>query len=154
MRDIMADNQKFDKILDNLFSHSVFIAWKSEYDLGISIIDEQHRGIVTIINSLFYSMQNKHEVDILTPVYGMINEYTLIHFKIEENFMKKYAYPEFIKHNEFHNELIDKLNKVGKKSLHQHDPKEFFDFLKGWWINHICNEDRAFLEYLLKTWKK
>jgi hemerythrin len=147
----MADNMKIEKILENLFSHNVLIVWKPEYNLGIPIVDEQHRGIVTIINSLFYGMQNKHWGDLLMPVYGMIDDYTRIHFKIEEDFLEKCNYPKLKEHKEFHRELIDKLGKIGKKSLRQHDPKEFFVFLKEWWINHICNEDRAFLDYLSKT---
>jgi hemerythrin len=96
-------------------------------------------------------MQYKHGEDILVPVNGMINEYTRIHFKIEENFLEKCKYPELEAHKEFHRELINKLNKVGKESLRQHDPAEFFAFLKEWWINHIRDKDRAFLNYLAKN---
>jgi hemerythrin len=147
----MANDMKLDKTRENLFHHNVFIIWKPEYNLGIPIVDDQHRGIVSIINSLFYGMQNRHGEDLLIPVYGMIKEYTRIHFEIEENFLEKCSYPELGKHKEFHQELIDRLNKIGKESLRQHDPNEFFGFLKEWWINHICNEDRAFLNYLSKA---
>jgi hemerythrin len=147
----MAVDTKLDKIRENLFTHNVLIVWKPEYNLGIPIVDEQHRGIVAIINSLFYSMQNKHGEDVLIPINGMVTDYTRIHFKIEEDFLEKCNYPKLKEHKEFHKELIDKLNMVGRKSLRQHDPKEFFDFLKEWWIDHICDKDRAFLEYLSKT---
>jgi hemerythrin len=140
-----------DKILDNLFNHNVFIIWKPEYDLGIHIVDEQHRGIVTIINSLYYGMQNKHGDNILMPINGMMNEYTRIHFETEEEFLKKCSYPELEEHKEFHRELTNKLARIGKESLHNHDPKEFIDFLKEWWINHIRVKDRAFLNYLAKA---
>ena len=36
---------------------NLYITWKNEDELGIPIIDEQHRGVVTAINSLFYFMQ-------------------------------------------------------------------------------------------------
>jgi hemerythrin len=147
----MTDDMKLDKIRENLFTHNVLIVWKPEYNLGIPIVDEQHRGIVTIINSLFYGMQNRHGEDLLMPVYGMIDDYTRIHFNIEENFLEKCNYPKLTEHKKFHRELIDKLNKVGKESLRQRDPQEFFTFLKEWWIDHICNKDREFLEYLSKT---
>jgi hemerythrin len=147
----MADDIKLDKIRESLFHHNVLIVWKPEYNLGIPIVDEQHRGIVTIINSFFYGMQNKHGEDLLVPIYGMISEYTRIHFKVEEDFLEKCNYPELKEHKEFHRELIDKLNTVGKKSVRQHDTKEFFEFLKEWWISHICDKDRAFLRYLSKT---
>jgi hemerythrin len=147
----MIDDIKLDKIKESLFNHNVLIVWKPEYNLGIPIVDEQHRGIVTIINSLYYGMQNKHGADLLMPVNGMINEYTRIHFQIEENFLEKCKYPGLPEHKELHKELINKLKMVGRESRLQHDPKEFFDFLKEWWINHIRDKDRAFLNYLTKT---
>jgi hemerythrin len=133
------------------FDHNVLIVWKPEYNLGIPIVDEQHRGIVTIINSLYYGMQNKHGADFLMPINGMMNDYTRIHFRTEENFLEKCGYPALDEHKEFHKELIDKLNMVGKESLHQHDPQGFINFLKEWWISHICHKDRAFLDYLSKN---
>jgi hemerythrin len=147
----MADDMKLDKILESLFNHNVLIIWKPEYNLGIPIVDEQHRGVVTIINSLYYGMQNKHGEDVLVPVNGMINEYTRIHFETEEKFLEKCKYPELEEHKEFHRELTSKLNMVGKESLRHRDPKGFIDFLKEWWINHICDKDRAFLDYLSKA---
>jgi hemerythrin len=146
----MVDDAKIHQIRENLFTHNVLIVWKPEYNLGIPIVDEQHRGIVTIINSLFYAMQNRHGDNILNPVNGMINEYTRIHFQIEEDFLEKCGYPKLKEHKEFHKELTDKLNSVGRKSLRLHDPTAFFNFLKEWWIDHICDKDRAFLNYLSK----
>ena len=35
-------------------NNNVFIVWKNSNDCGINIIDEQHRGIVSTINTLFY----------------------------------------------------------------------------------------------------
>jgi hemerythrin len=147
----MVDDEKLNRILENLFNHNVLIVWKPKYNLGIPIVDEQHRGIVTIINSLYYGMQNKHGNNVLMPINGMINEYTRIHFELEEDFLKKCNYPQLKEHKELHRELINKLLKVGKESLYHRDPKEFFDFLKEWWITHICDKDRAFLEFLSKS---
>jgi len=40
------------------------------------------------------------------------------------------------------------LANVGKKSLWDHSPQEFLDFLKNWWIDHICKKDTIFRDYL------
>jgi len=135
-------------INDDLFKHNLFIVWKPEYDLGIPIIDEQHRGIVTTINSLFYAMQNKHGENVLKPVIGMVTEYTHIHFEIEENFLRKCGFTDVEKHSELHNELKRALSNVGNKSMWEHNPQEFLEFLKNWWIDHICNKDRVFRDYI------
>ena len=131
-------------------NHNVLIVWQPEYELKIPIIDEHHRGIVTTINSLYFGMQNKQGKDLLKPVISMIYEYTRIHFQIEEDFHKKLNFPELKRHHELHNELTQKLVNVSKKSIWDDDPYEFLEFLKKWWIDHICEEDRVFAEFLHK----
>jgi hemerythrin len=128
---------------DHKFSleHNVFIIWKPEYNLGIPIIDEQHRGIVTTINSLYFGIQNHNVEDMLSSIIDMMYDYTRIHFSIEEKFLEMINLPNVAKHHELHSELLRRLNKAGKDSLTHGDPHAFMDFLKQWWVNHICNED-------------
>jgi hemerythrin-like metal-binding protein len=147
----MHDELKMNELWHNLFNHNVLIVWNPEYDLGIPIVDEQHRGIVSTINSLYYGMQNKQGEDLLRPVISMINNYTRTHFEIEEDFLKRCKFPGLKHHQELHNELVKKLAKFGTESLSHQDPLKFLDFLKEWWIDHICVKDRVFLDYLLKT---
>jgi hemerythrin len=135
--------------LRSLLEHNLFIVWKPEYNLGISIIDEQHRGIVTTINSLFYAMQNKHGEKILESVVNMVTEYTHIHFDVEEDFLRKFGFTDFEKHHEWHEELKHTLSSAGNKSLWERNPQEFLEFLKEWWIDHICKKDRIFRDYIL-----
>ena len=144
------DGENMSVINQAFIDHNVFIVWKPEYNLEISIVDEQHRGIVTIINSLYYGMQNKHadNENILMLIIGMTYDYTKIHFNIEESFLKKFNYPYVKQHNKLHCELIDTLSRVSRESLLNDDPYQFMEFLKKWWIDHICNRDRSFRNYL------
>lgn len=137
-----------------MFEHNVFIVWKPEYNLGIPIIDEQHRGIVTIINSLHFGMQNDYAKDILTPIISMMNDYTHIHFSVEESFIEMIDFPNAKKHHELHRELMSKLTHTGMHSMIDRDPRQFMDFMKNWWINHICNEDLTFRNYHLSEKKE
>jgi len=130
-----------------MLNHSLFIVWKPEYDLGIPIIDEQHKGIVSTINSLFYAMQKKHGENVLKSVINMVTEYTHIHFDVEEEFLGKNGFSDFKKHKEWHNELRNALANIGPKSLWDRNPQEFLEFLKNWWIDHICEKDRIFRDY-------
>jgi hemerythrin len=132
----------------SLLAHNILIVWKPSYDLGIPIVDEQHRGIVSTINSLCFAIQNKHGNEMLKPVISMVTEYTRIHFEIEEDFLKKCGYPNLEDHHKLHEELTQSLSHVGKESIWNKDPQVFLGFLKDWWINHICKEDRIFTQYL------
>lgn len=136
-----------------LLNHNLFIVWKPEYNLGIPIIDEHHRGIVTTINSLHFGMQNSYAKDMLAPIIDMMNDYTRIHFHIEEAFLEKMSFPNVERHRGLHNDLTVKLHEAGRNSALDKDPQQFMDFLKTWWINHICHEDLIFRDYLVASGK-
>jgi len=143
-------NEKSGDVNRLFLEHNVFIVWKPEYNLGIPIIDEHHRGIVSVINSLHFGMQNNYIRDILAPIVDMMNDYTLIHFQTEENFLEKINYPNLEKHRELHRELSSRSKKLGKDSLLDKNSRNYMDFLKQWWIDHIRIEDLAFKNYLFK----
>jgi len=134
-----------------LLNHRLFIIWKEEYNLGIHIIDEHHRGIVSTINSLHFGMQNNYIKDTLVPIIDMMHDYTRIHFQIEESFLEKIDYPDAKRHHDLHRELTFRLNETGRHSILDKDPYKFLDFLKNWWIEHICTEDLHFRNYILST---
>ncbi len=132
-----------------LLRHNVFIVWEDKYNLGIPIIDEQHRGIVTTINSLHFGINNNYFSESFAPFVEMITDYTRIHFQIEEAFMEQIHPGMAAQHRELHDKLLSQLMFTGHKSQYEKDPQQFFGFLKNWWINHICNEDLLFRDYLV-----
>ena len=138
----------------NILEHNIYIAWKPEYELGIPIIDEQHRGIVTTINSLYYGIQHNFGKEILAPITDMVYDYTRIHFQTEESFLEKIDFPNAEKHHELHRVLSSKLAKTERDSILNRDPYEFIDFLKSWWVNHICREDLIYRDYFLSSVEK
>lgn len=132
-----------------LLNHNIFIVWSPQYNLGIPIIDEQHRGIVTTINSLHFAIQNHYIQKTFASIIRMMNDYTRIHFKVEEAFFEKVDFAHASRHRELHDELMEQLLYTGKQSLLNRNPHQFMDFLKSWWISHICNEDLLFRDYLI-----
>jgi len=150
----MRDDEKKNGIRPILLDHNVFIVWKPEYNLGIPIIDEHHRGIVTTINTLYFGMQYNYAKDMLAPIIDMMNDYTRIHFHIEEAVLEKINFPTLERHRGLHNDLTVKLHEAGRNSTLDKDPREFMEFLKNWWINHICHEDLIFRDYLVASGRK
>ena len=150
MKSPQTDGENRPHIHPIMLEHSVFIIWKPEYNLGIPIIDEQHRGIVTIINSLHFGMQNDYVEEMLTSIIDMMYDYTNIHFRIEEDFLEKIDFPNAKKHHGLHRELSTQLNRAGRASFLGKDPYQFLGFLKQWWIDHICKEDLLFRNHILR----
>lgn len=101
--------------------HRLYIAWKDSYCIGIPIIDEQHRCIVSIINSIHYFVEEHRELDVLESVINMMNQYTVIHFKTEEAMLKEAGYPPIEEHIQLHKQLIDQLRAVSQEATQECD---------------------------------
>jgi len=130
-----------------LLEHNVFIVWNPEYDLGIPILDEQHRGIVTIINSLHYGTQRSYIKNILSPTIDMLRSYADIHFQTEEYFLDAFGFPDAANHRLLHREYTSKLAGIERELSIDKDPHQLMGFLKKWWLGHICEEDMLFKSY-------
>lgn len=128
------------------------IKWNDSYLLGIEEIDNQHKGLVIIINELFNYMSEGRAKKNLTDVFDHLTEYTELHFGAEEMMLVKYAYPDYDQHKLEHEKFIDKLNsfkadfKSGKITI----SLEVLNFLKDWLINHIMHTDKKYSEHIKK----
>ena len=128
---------------------SLYITWTKEYELGIPIIDEQHRGVVTAINTLFYYMQYGRALEVLNPTLRVLDEYRLLHFETEEEIMKQYHYPDFDTHLLLHRQYDKNMDYIMRESIALSDPQVVLSFLKKWWLSHINNEDRKYSAYIV-----
>ena len=90
----------------------LYIVWSDNNKLGIPIIDEQHSGIISSINSLHYFIQTEHGDEIMQPTMIMLEQYIDIHFKTEEALMADVSYPALVEHINLHKEWIVKIKKL------------------------------------------
>ncbi|MDR3089180.1 MAG: hemerythrin family protein [Desulfobulbaceae bacterium] len=125
---------------------ALLIEWTDVNSLGIPIIDDQHRGIVSVINSLaFFVHQNKGEY-FLNTAFAMMDSYTKLHFSTEEELLRAAAYPNFSNHQRLHANLIRESFFKASEAIRLHDSGIYLDFLKSWWIAHINKQDRMYAE--------
>ena len=126
----------------------LYIAWNDNNFLGIPIIDEQHRSIVAIINTLHYFVEKHMELEVLTPIISTIYQYTIIHFKTEEMMLKEADYPSIDDHILLHKHLVNEMKSVADESTQERDVEPLLKFLKAWWLNHINREDRKYVSFI------
>lgn len=131
-------------------AHPLYIVWNENNQLGIPIIDEQHRGVISTINSLHYSISNGHENEVIKPVLIMLEQYTIIHFKTEKALMEKAGYPENEKHVKLHKKLVLETQKLSRDFDRTRDAEHVLKFLRDWWLDHINIEDRKYAPYMEK----
>jgi hemerythrin len=129
------------------------IIWRDSFLTGFSEIDQQHKKLVDMINTLFDSISNKDRQAVLDEAFISLVKYTQVHFKQEEELMVKYAYANFIEHSKEHADFIAKVTELSAK-FKKGDNKVLIDvinFLKDWLINHIIGSDKKYIPTFQKN---
>lgn len=120
------------------------IAWDNKYSTGIPLIDTQHQKLIDIINRLFLNMKEGGDRMLLGEIIDELVDYTVNHFKTEEDMMQKTNYPGFEEHKRIHQLFVDKVGDTMSKLKNGERvvPADMYKFLKNWLIDHIEKQDR------------
>jgi methyl-accepting chemotaxis protein len=125
-------------------SGGLSIEWNDSLCTGIKLIDNQHKRLIDLINQLVMCMKDGGDRMVLASVVDELVNYTVTHFRDEEEMMKKYNYPDFAAHKKLHDEFVAKVaDFTGKlKAGDRLPPADIYRFLNSWLIGHIEKQDR------------
>lgn len=135
-------------------SQILFIKWSDLHATNIPILDEQHRGIVEAINSLYYYMRKDRVSEVVIATMVKVEHYTFIHFLTEENLLEQAKYPYIDAHKRLHESFQQKSMLLAARLKKDPDAHELLTFLKQWWINHINKVDQEYVPYLQSYYDK
>jgi methyl-accepting chemotaxis protein len=123
---------------------ALIIQWSDNLNTGIPLVDKQHRRLVDLINQLFQCMKDGGDRMLLGSVVDELVDYTVTHFRSEEELMKKHHYPDFAAHKRVHDDFVAKVGDFADKlkAGARLAPADIYKFLKEWLISHIEKQDR------------
>lgn len=127
-----------------------FMNWQTDYQVGVAEIDNQHRHLVEMVNSLHEAMKSGSGKSLVPRILNELTEYTVSHFSTEERYMQEARYPEYALHKRQHEELTRQVLQV-KAQVESGAPVntiEVMNFLKGWLVNHILGSDKKLGQYI------
>lgn len=88
------------------------IEWKDEYSVGVPDVDEEHRELIELINSLHENMQAPDRgldvMEFLGEIYARIAS----HFALEELIMRRHEYDEYRDHKGDHEQLLEEIRDI------------------------------------------
>ncbi|HCH70399.1 MAG TPA: hemerythrin [Colwellia sp.] len=128
------------------------IEWTVELSVGIESIDEQHKKLVNMINTLNDAMLKNSSHELLGKIFTGLAAYTQKHFAYEENMFAEYDYTDSEEYTRQHNELIAQVVKLKEKFIENPQGTMSADlmlFLKRWLTNHIMRTDKEYAEFLI-----
>ncbi|MCI8516404.1 MAG: response regulator [Hungatella sp.] len=134
------------------------LIWRDEFNIGIKIIDDEHRKLFTIINRLF-SLREEGKRSWRTYQEGIkyFKDHALKHFQDEENYMELIAYEELDIHRRLHRDFRDHTLPALERELAGRDYSSetvdhFLAVCVGWLIGHTLIEDRAIVGGRVSKW--
>jgi hemerythrin len=127
---------------------SIMIKWKEEYRIGVSNIDEQHQKLFEIANRAYELIKNDFSDDKYCNIVEILEElkdYTVYHFKFEQEYMLSIGYKKFLSHKVEHDDFIEKIKNVDLKMVDQNQDQyimEILEFVVNWIGTHILGRDK------------
>jgi len=129
------------------------VVWDEAYSVGFEHIDNQHKRLITMINTLSAACKmGDAAADIAyLKVINSAMDYAKTHFSDEEKYMREAGYPELRKHKKQHKKFVTDIKKSVKLfEKGKTTPIEMVDFLKNWLLEHIAVSDKQYAPYLAK----
>ena len=131
-------------------ARNMFIKWLPENCTNIPIIDEHHRGICSLINTLYYFMQENHGKDVVMPVLAMLEEYMKIHAFVEERLMEDSDYEGLEGHRKAHKFLLLEMTRISGSFKDSANPDEqLLAFMKKLWTIHFMDYDKKYTQSVI-----
>jgi len=121
---------------------SVRIEWRSEWSSGNRVIDDEHRVLLELSNSLLdLSLSDGNGADWMPGMEA--------HFSDEEKILTDLGYPGVVSHSHLHRDLVQKsLELAGRVKTGDCSATQLFDFLINQVVvGHMVKADSVFFEY-------
>ncbi|MDR2433434.1 MAG: bacteriohemerythrin [Treponema sp.] len=130
---------------------SELVKWSATYSVGIKLIDDQHKGLLDLVNDLFnhVSADEATERAYFQKVIQTAVNYVKVHFATEEKIMLATRFPGYAEHKKAHDTfvltVVDSIRdfEAGKKFT----LAGFTRFLKDWVLTHIAIMDKQYFTY-------
>lgn len=123
--------------------------WGAKLKIGIDQIDEQHKELVKMVNELHRAMKMKMGAKEAGQILTRLADYTVYHFKNEENLFEKHKYDDREAHKAYHDKLVAQVLEFkkefegGRAALSM----DLMHFLTNWLRDHILKTDKAYAPF-------
>lgn len=146
------------RLLDRIFlgeagnqsEQKLFFPWNERLCTGLKDIDSDHRKLVDIVNQLHRSMKDGNEKEVTSSILKQLAEYTVTHFKREEEYFDRFGYPDTAAHKEIHRKLVESVLVL----IQRFEDGSFsamidlLGFAKSWLVGHIIDVDMRYGPFL------
>jgi hemerythrin-like metal-binding protein len=122
------------------------IEWAERFSVGVALLDDQHKELIRIINSLITYQHVAADSEEVGNVLQNMTQYAAYHFRTEERLLKQYDYPQYSSHQAEHTAFKAKtarfcLDAIARKNALA---GEVLHYLSAWLTSHILQSDMEY----------
>ena len=88
------------------------VEWNQAYSVGIRLVDQQHKKLFELVNKLYDLEENDNIKEQMREILYAFRDYTIVHFKEEEDYMLDIGYPDLEDHKIIHKNIIYSLSQI------------------------------------------
>lgn len=133
--------------------------WRKEFELGVDVIDQEHRRLFRIVNKLFAFREDEKDNQ-WTCQEGIkyFKGHAMKHFADEEAYMASIHYEGLDAHRRIHRDFRENILPTLEQELEQTDYSQeamdhFLGVCAGWLVGHTLTEDQSIVkEEHMSTW--
>ncbi len=136
------------------------LVWNNRYNLGVEIIDKEHKKLFSILNKLFdFGQQEDKSQWVCQEAVKYFKDHALQHFIDEEAYMASIEYEGLDIHRRIHKNFRETTLPALEKELNATNYSEdavnhFLGVCAGWLIGHTMIEDHAIVSgETVKQWE-
>lgn len=134
------------------------IPWNRRYELGVELIDKQHKQLFATINKLLTLGEDEEKREwVCQEGVKYLKNHVVEHFRDEEAYMQSIDYPEFEVHKRLHedfqnNTLPSLEEELIDTNYSEEAMRHFLGVSIGWLIAHTQTEDLAIAGKKISQW--
>jgi diguanylate cyclase (GGDEF)-like protein/hemerythrin-like metal-binding protein/PAS domain S-box-containing protein len=128
------------------------LPWKSNWESGHTLIDDDHRLLLEISNDLLKLMFTNSPARDIEPRINNLADHLKTHFKNEEDILQEIHFPELEGHCSLHQALLEEFAQCADMFLQKKaSGNHLFSFLLGdLLMDHFLLEDAKYFSYTRK----
>ena len=119
------------------------LKWKPAYSLAIPSVDLEHREMIALINECYSRLGGDRDKGAIEEFLGEIHSNISAHFALEEQMMRKAAYPEYEAHKADHENLLEEIRNLMDGFFHDPESgaRQLQKSLGDWFGHHFATFD-------------